>query len=284
MDWPRIKTILIVVLLLTNLLLGAMIVNERQTFQRENDERMANIRELYKQKGIELAEQPRRFPEKVMSLSVEYDTYGEEELQWLLGGAYEYDGVQYTNQDEVVLLSGTTIEYYKNPHQPSDDLFSLKITDKLADSPDKKVIENTCDTFLEKLKLPKNYVYEHYLTEGQYTYVCVKQLYDDYFLDDSSMVLMLYDGEVVAFKRKWLNILGTNNTEKYDIISVDRALYMMMPNFKSGDIISEIAIGYKLNDSSLLVSELVSGEALPYYRITLDTGEAYYVQAVSETQ
>lgn len=284
MDWPRIKTILIIVLLVTNILLGVMIVNEQSTFQREQSEKIDNIRALYEQKGITISPMSLKFPDKIESLNVEYDTYGESELSTILGEDYEYDGTQYLNRDETVLLTGTTLEYFVNVYKPKNDLFDMKIKTPFALLSSEEDIKSICDRFLKSLNVEQNYVFEHFKTEGQLTYVCVKQIYKDYFLDDSSMIFVLKGKEIVGFKRKWLNILDNNTQSKYDIISIDRALYKLMMNFKKEDVISEIAIGYKLNDSSLLVSDLISGEALPYYKIKLETGENYYVQAVSETQ
>ena len=284
MDWPRIKTILIMVLLVTNILLGVMIINEQRTFQKEQAEKIDNIRALYEKRGITLLPTSLKFPNKIESLNVEYDTYDESELSVILGNDYGYDGNQYSNKSEVVLLTGTTLEYFLNGYQPSWDLFDMDIKKTFSLLSDSEEIKSACNRFLEPLNVDQDYVFEHFKTEGELTYVCVKQIYKDYFLDDSSMIFVLKGNEIVAFKRKWLNILDNNTQSKYDIISIDRVLYELMPNFEKEDVISEIAIGYKLNDSSLLVSDLISGEALPYYKIRLETGESYYVQAVSETQ
>ncbi len=284
MDWPRIKTILIMVLLVTNILLGVMIINEQRTFQKEQAEKIDNIRELYEKRGITLLPTSLKFPSKIESLNVEYDTYDESELSAILGDDYGYDGSQYSNKSEVVLLTGTTLEYFLSGYQPSWDLLDMDIKTPFSLLSDSEEIKSACNHFLEPLNVDQDYVFEHFKTEGKLTYVCVKQIYKDYFLDDSSMIFVLKGKEIVAFKRKWLNILDNNTQSKYDIISIDRVLYELMPNFEREDVISEIAIGYKLNDSSLLVSDLISGEALPYYKIKLETGESYYVQAVSETQ
>ncbi|MBF4693300.1 two-component system regulatory protein YycI [Fusibacter ferrireducens] len=284
MDWPRIKTILIMVLLVTNILLGVMIVNEQKTFQREQSEKIDNIRALYEKRGITILPMSLKFPDKIESLNVEYDTYGESELRTILGDDYEYDGSRYLNRDEMVLLTGTTLEYFVNIYRPQEDLFDIEITTPFALLSNGTEIKSVCDDFLKALNMDQDYVFEHYKTEGQLTYICVKQIYKDYFLDDSSMIFVIKDKEIVGFKRKWLNILDNNAQSKYPIISIDKALYELMMNFKEEDVISEIAIGYKLNDSSLLVSDLVSGEALPYYKIKLEAGKCYYVQAVSETQ
>lgn len=284
MDWPRIKTILIVVLLVTNILLGIMIVNEQRTFQKEQAEKIDNIRALYEKKGIVVSPKTLKFPKQVESLNVEYDTYGESEIKSLLGDHYEYDGYEYTAQGQTVLLTGTTLEYFKNAYKPKFDLFDMDINLPFNDLQNASILKTACDEFLSRLNLDKNYALEHYVTQGQVTYICVKQVHKDYFLDDSSMIFTFKGDELVGFKRKWLNIIDNNTQSKYDIISVDKALYELMSNFEKGDVITDIAIGYKLNDSSLLVSDLVSGEALPYYKITLETGVTYYVQAVSETQ
>ncbi|GAU76380.1 hypothetical protein [Fusibacter sp. 3D3] len=284
MDWPKIKTILIMVLVVTNALLGFMIVNEQRTFQREQSEKIDNIRALYEKKGITISPKSLRFPDKIESLNVEYDTYGDEALKVILGDDYEYDGSQYSSKDKTVLLTGTTIEYFLNVYRPKKDLFDMEIKTPFSLLSNSESIKSTCEQFLKSLNVDENYVFEHFTTEGQLTYVCVKQIYKTYFLDDSSMIFVFKDDELVGYKRKWLNILDNNSQSKYDIISVDRALYELMANFKKEDVISEIAIGYKLNDSSLLVSDLVSGEALPYYKIKLETGENYYVQAVSDSQ
>ena len=79
-----------------------------------------------------------------------------------------------------------------------------------------------------------------------------------------------------------LKLAALKNAEfvKYDIISIDRILYTLLPKLQAGDTIESVSVIYKLNDESLLVSDLVLGEALPYYRIVLKSGEAYHMRAV----
>lgn len=288
MDWARIKTILIAVLLLTNAVLGFVIFRESNNFQRANEAKISNIIELYEAKGVKISQKNWKFPRKIKSIEVEYDVYDTDKIKDIIGDDFEYDNEAYHSQNGSVLLSGTIIEFYKKEHRPDFDLFEqshiinsgIPIPEGTANAFHK----NVCEGYLKKLGFNQNHAYKHILRKGDYVFVVLQQTYGDHFLDDSTMVLIIYEDEVVGFKRKWLKIIESKYVQKYDIISVDRALYILMNAFAKGDVIEKITLGYKLNDSSLLVTNLVSGEALPYYKVTLESGKEYYVQAVWEEE
>ena len=65
-----------------------------------------------------------------------------------------------------------------------------------------------------------------------------------------------------------------------DIISLDRVLYSLLPKLTVGIPIKDISIVYKLNDDSLLVSDLIEGEALPYYQVTMGDGVIFHLRAI----
>lgn len=281
MDWPKIKTILIGVLLVTNILLGVTFYQSHMRFRSDQKEQLERVLELMAKKDVHLYGVSLDFPTYLNSIDVAYEKNREAIIEKLLGSDYEVSGNQYMRGRATVTLSEIALYYEKKP-------ISTKVYDNTLPSEDVvdvselEIIHDATKGFLSDLSLEEDYVFERTYIRNGYTVVTARQVYKDYVMEDALMIIVLDEDEVVGFRRIWLDINSDLSGNKYDIISVDRALYVTLPDLSEGDVISDVSISYKLNDSSSVVSNLISGEALPFYRIETQAGNTYYVRAIIE--
>jgi len=283
MDWPKIKTILIVVLLVTNLMLGYTYFKEQQRFEEENKNNLEDVITLFKNKGVEVKATKLKFPDTIKSVNISFETFDMTKVDALLGSEYTFDGEKYVSGKEFVIIGETLIVYAKTGHYgriSQDNLPSLTQFDTINNETVMKKFKNKSDDFLTKSGFRIDYDVIEGFQLGRYTLVKMFDLHEKYKFEESKTLIWFYDDEIVGFKKENDVNISTPPGSKYDIISIDRVLYGLLPKLKVGDIIENISVIYKLNDESLLVTNLVLGEALPYYRIVLESGEEYHIRAV----
>lgn len=282
MDWPKIKTILIFVLIITNILLGYSYNKEKIRFQVEQEDNLQDVIKLYASKGVEIKAKKLEFDSEIRSVNVSFDAYDVSHVDLLLGNEYQFDGNIYVSGDQFVSLTDSSILYGKEAHKDRIVL-DHEASFRLA-----KDVKNTeKEMYIEKAQ---QFIKEHgfdtlkgdheVLELGNYRLVKMTQSFDGVKFQESKTMVWFFEEEVVGFKRE--NIINISDTAgtKYDIISIDKILYGLLPKLNEGDVIESISIIYKLNDESLLVTDLVIGEALPYYRIVTKSREEYHIRAV----
>lgn len=96
---------------------------------------------------------------------------------------------------------------------------------------------------------------------------------------ESSIYLYFHKDEIVGLRLEKCLKLSSELGGSYDIISVADALYKALEAANAGDILTEVRIVYKLNDDSLLATDLVRGEMFPYYELKFKDASAIYVRA-----
>ena len=281
MDWSRIKTILIGVLLITNILLGITFYQSDVRFEQERLERLERVLALMNQKQIYLRGDDLTFPSYLNAIEVSYENITSTILMQLLGEGYETTNNQYRKGLATVTQSemGLFYEKYPTPSAVYDEILSGR---PIEDADNIAFLDKTITQFLSDYGFPSDYMIEEHYLRGSYQIVTASQIYRDYIMEDAKMTFIIVGDEVVSFRRIWLEINTDITPTKYDIITVDRALYVTLPKLRSGDIINDISISYKLNDSSSVVGNLISGEALPYYRIEVQDDNIYYIRAIVE--
>lgn len=283
MDWPKIKNVLIVLLIVTNLMLGFIIIEDKALYRQANASNLQDILQLYDRNEITLKYDEFDFPDKIDSIQLDFERVPETMVGELLGPGFMYDGVKYTLNGEIVILDEMEILWSKQNHYnrvASDDEQNLRWFETVTDPDSLKETLETIHTF----KLGNEFNLEFEKTEvkalGNYQIVIMKHMRNSLVIEEARVIYWIHSGEVVGFKYTWPVNIGSSDVTNYDIISVDRALYSVMVNFKAGDSVQDITLVYKLNDQSFQISDLISGEALPYYRFITDQGKIYYVQAV----
>lgn len=285
MDWPKIKTILILVLVATNIMLGYTYIREQQRFEVERENNLEDVLKLYEMKGIEVSPKKIKFPKSIKSVNIEYMTFDLSYVEAFLGSEYSFDGNVFVNDHQTLFLDDThllfaDLEHYNRVVQ--DELPSLVQFNVITDETSRSKIKLKVDEFLNKVHYELKYNDFQVMKLGDYTLAKLYQKQDDLLFEESKTFIWFYNDEIVGFRgENDVKITATPGI-KYDIISVDRILYGLLPKLKDNDVIESISLIYKLNDESLLVSDLILGEALPYYQIILKDGNVFHVRAVNE--
>lgn len=285
MDWPKIKTILILVLVATNIMLGYTYIREQQRFEVERENNLEDVLELYANKGVELPQSKLKFPKSVSSVNIEFVTFDLSYVESFLGSDYSFDGKVFVSDKYMLFLDNTHLLYSDNKHYNrifKDDLANSVKFNLITDLAVRTEFKSNVDTFLNRVKYNLQYNDFEVMKSGNYTLVKLYQKHDDLIFEESQTSIWFYNDEIVGFRGEDDVKITATPGFKYDIISVDRILYALLPKLKDKDIIQSISLIYKLNDESLLVSDLVLGEALPYYQIVLSDGAVFQVRAVNE--
>lgn len=281
MDWPKIKSILIGVLIVTNLLLGFTFYRDRLRFESENSDNLQGVIQLFASKNITLPLEDDTFPSQMRSMNVSFEKYGLRHINDITNGDYLFDGEKYLTDSHVLVVSDTGLFYIEKAWVSKildiDEKAYTPIVDPVALSE----IKVKVDAYFLDLDLEHHYDTINAFEVGDYTVVKLHQYFDGYLLEESKTTLWFLDNRGIGLEREnATNIIDTLGTY-YDIISLDRILYSLLPKLASDIPVKDISIVYKLNDDSLMVSDLIEGEALPYYQITLGDGRIFHLRAIN---
>ena len=284
MNWSKIKSILIVVLLFTNIFLGYTFIVEKIRFDAELKNNIQDVIQLYRSKDVNIHYTNFNFPQTVQSVNITFDTYDIAFADLFLGTNYEFDGEKYIALDQFFSLSENRILYGNIKHYNrilQNDLSNLSSFKVTKDKSIQEKYHKLATAYLTSWGFDNQYDDFELRTLGKYQLVQLYQYSGKYRFDESKMYVWFYNEEIVGLSCENMVNISTNPGTKYDIITIDRVLYELLPQLNSGDTIHKISIVYKLNDKSLMVTDLVSGEALPYYQIVLKSGKAFYIRAVN---
>lgn len=284
MDWPKIKNIIIGLLVITNLMLGFIIMEDLILF---NSMRTSNIRDvmtLYHQNGIDSSVdlEELRFPLSVSSVELEFIPIPEQTIQLFLGPGYVAESNRFLNENSVVYHNRMAFVWALTAHEGrvlQDKGQNLRWFKTLSEAESQALVLLAEEFFTQKsVEVEYDLVSARQL--GDYSLVELVQTVNGLILEENRTLIWLYQDEVVGYKLSWPVTVHGTDVAKYDIIQLDAALYSALSYLSEGDSIEDISLVYKLNDSRFQVSNLISGEALPYYRIQTVKGEIVYIQAV----
>lgn len=281
MDWPKIKNILIGVLIVSNLLLGFTFYRNRLRFETENRDNLQGVIQLFASKNISLPIKNNSFPAQMRSMNVLFEKYGLRHIDGILNGDYVYDGEKYLTDTHVLVVSDTGLFY-------ADKTWVSKILEikesaytPIVDPVEVSETKVKVDAFLLDLGLEKHYDTINAYAFEDFLVVKLHQYFDGYLIEESKTTIWFLNDQGIGLEREnATNIIDTLGTY-YDIISLDRVLYSLLPKLTSDIPVKDISIIYKLNDNSLMVSDLIEGEALPYYQITMGDGVVFHLRAIN---
>lgn len=255
LEWSKIKNVLIILILITNVILISILLNERFSFRDENVNHLELIIEFLDQKNITVELESFAFPDRLESVYVESIFLNEGYVTWR--NPY-YRG---------------TLPLWDIAQRP---VYFKDLSGSSAESEPLKVVKN----FIASHDLDVNYEYYGHYSYSNADIMVMSQFYNGIPLDESKAFFWVENGAVQGyFLNSPFKILSTGDI-KYDIMPLEYALYLLLNVFQPGDVIESIYLVYKLNDESLLIEDLVSGEMTPFYRLTLKDGRVFYKQAV----
>lgn len=241
MDWTKAKSILIVALAVTNLVLIATYFFQNERFEaNEKEMQDVTIKLLEENNIIVETDIPDGNP-RMPKLTVQYDT---------------------VNEDIIA--------------QQLADQNSLSDSEQT----DEKIISMTTG-FIEKCGLmTENVTFERMERRGEDILVIYKNYIDEIAIEDSEIICTVRDGKIIDFERYWLNPVEVNDIEK-EVISADTALIKFMSENTEGEkiYVQDMALVYWLDSSSFDAESPVTDTAFPAWKITYNRGKIQYILA-----
>ncbi|MEL7654860.1 MAG: two-component system regulatory protein YycI [Bacillota bacterium] len=241
MDWTKAKTILIVALIATNLVLIATYFIQNNDF-KSNDQEMQDVTiELLERKNIFVeTEIPKEHP-RMPKLTVQFDKMNEDIIH----------------------------EKLANQKSVSEN----KLTDN-------KLKEMTA-AFIEKCNLMTDNVTFDSIERGQTEIrVTYKNYIDGTAIEESYIICKVTDGKITELKRYWLNPVEVSKNEK-EVIPAAAALIQFMSENKTEDkiYVQNISLVYWLDSGSFDAESPVTDTAFPAWKITYNRGKIKYIPA-----
>ena len=241
MDWTKAKTILIVALIVTNIVLIATYLYQNNGFESDDQEMQEVTIKLLESKGIyvetDIPEEHPRMPK----LTVQFDKMKEDVINEQLAD--------------------------------QKSLAFNKLTDK-------KLKEITA-VFIGNCNLmTDNVTFDSIERIGNDIRVTYKNYIDGIAIEDSYIICTITGGKITDLKRYWLNPLEVSENKK-EVIPASAALIKFMSENKSEEKrhVQGISLVYYLDSSSFDAESPVTDTAFPAWKITYNRGKIQYIPA-----
>lgn len=281
MNWSKTLTVLIIVFLILNIGLWRIYEFENQkqyTLSQENEQRIKKI--LLDNNIIMYELLPNYFP--MQKLSVEYISVDQEKVVKSIFG--KIIPVSINNESSKSYQMGTEKIIFKMQEEKGKILYeNPKGRAKVEDFNNKSLIEKNAKSFAEDLTLGASDLKLIRYLEIKENYYVLEfcETYQDNILFTSYVkIKYTIDGitEAEAFRYRPIGMIGN----KRNIYPPDEVLYNFMQVIRQESenepiFIKGIDIGYNIGLESQ--GDEITATAIPYYRILLDTGEIYYINA-----
>lgn len=241
MDWTKAKTILIVALIVTNLVL--IITYFFQEYQFKSDEEKMQIAtiELLEDKNIFVETEIPKYHERMPKLTVQYDK-----------------------------IDQTIIEEQLANHK---GLMPEEVTEK-------NLIALTID-FIEQCDLmTENVIFDKIEQAGESIKVIYKNHLNEYLIEESYIIFTVTQGKITDMKRFWLNPIEVSDTKKEVIPAVTALIRFMSESIEEGEIhVQDISLVYWVDSNAFDAESPLTDTAFPTWKITYNKGKIQYFTA-----
>lgn len=242
MDWTKAKSILIVALIITNLVLITTYLFQTKDLTDSGRElEDATIKLLEKQNIYVDAEIIPKEHKRMAKLTVQYDKVNESVIE--------------------------------------DQLVDQKALPE-AEQTEENFISLT-EAFLDRCGLlTENVTFDRMERTGDDILLTYKNCIKDIPIEKSDIRFTICDGKIVDFERFWLNPVEISKNEK-EVIPANAALIKFMSGATEGARINveDITMVYWLDTSSFDVESPVTDTAFPAWKITYNHGKTKYILA-----
>lgn len=281
MNWNKTKTILIIALLITNIIMLGYLYSENQLQNNPAiSDRMVyqDIIKVLKNRNIQVAFQGLPETEGIQAVEASYQTYDVATLApRFLKGEFQLnpEGTEVRGgQESLQVIDGIQLLYENKGLSASDR------------APAEEEALNMARKFLaaHNYAMDENTILTSVRLQGKEMEVVIGQQASHRQIENGVMRLIVTDQGIRSFERKWLKILKVREMT-YDIIPPGRALLklseLLADENNSGQpvVITAMTLGYKL-DTDALNADILSGDLSPYWRFTTRSGITYPIKAL----
>lgn len=277
MDWPKIKNILLGLLLLANVTLGVMLFIDYRNFYVDERNQLNTVIQFYKDNGIPIQKKALDFPKGISSVIADFEWYEISNESLVKSELFDFDKMK------SILGPNMKFQVKQRSLSFAKDSKMNRLIYNFTYNPgfrDLDLVQKLVSGVEKSVALKEDYEAISYNKYEGYLVVEVKQKVDLVLMEESRAYFWFKEEQFVGMK--CINpVKITENYEiMYDIMSLDVALYKNFHKVENKESIVDISLVYKLNDTGLIGREIVKGEALPYYRIEMLSGKVYYFEAL----
>ncbi|MBU5676364.1 two-component system regulatory protein YycI [Alkaliphilus sp. MSJ-5] len=296
MDWSKAKNILIVAFIATNIFLIYNVQSRlfrQEEMQLINDKYISNVEQHLNDNNIEL---DAHIPREIISLPilvVRYKTFDSDNTaKSFLGKDYEKqiptleDKILkreiFKSADKELIVESSKRLTYKNM-SPEKNNYSLN----------EKTVKKISNDFLkqynlmgEDIELAQIYYGTEDEFEDEFVYKLVyNQTYKNKFLGESYIHVYVSNRGVIGFEAMLLEYEKTQQHKKQIIPATEalmRATSTILKENEEPIIVKDIEIGYYFSPTYYMESdwkEIESGTAFPSWKITIQNGKTYFIEA-----
>lgn len=241
MDWTKAKSILIVALIVTNLVLISAYFLQDNRLEKDDKEMREVTIKLLEEKNIFLETKIPEVHYRMPKLTVQYDKADEDVIRKQLAGQKSLPAKERSDEN----LISMTQDFIKD-----------------------------CGLMTE------NVTFDSIERSGDETRVIYKNYVNDIALEESEMVCTIRDGRIVDFKRNWLKPMEANGIEKEVIPAAAALIKFMSENTEEEKIyVEDISLVYWLDSSVFDAESPVTDTAFPAWKITYNRGRIQYIMA-----
>lgn len=272
LNWSKAKTILIFAFIITNLILGLVILKENnREISTIKQSFIEDVMQILEKKDIHLDTKiPNQIP-SLKTLTVEYEMISPSELndRFFSGnGEVELEEgiVNINSANEKIILENDKILNYKNERQSNgveslniktgEDIVFNFLSERGYETSDMKVLNGSVIDDIYRMEFSK--------------------IYNEKYIEVSYTVATLDETGVLSLKRLWLNPIIEGENPIY-ISTAPKAILDLISNQSVyGKTIVDISLCYYLNSEDNIYVESPNltreGKAMPAWRVIFDDG------------
>ena len=280
MNWNKMVNSLILIFLSLNIglfVFNSYKSNEKYTLSNERKEQLISI--LEKNNIIIKANLINHFPKDQILLEPAYINkkditdrfFVEEEPKVYVTNRYEK---YHSNSKEILFLRGE--------NRGMVMFIGLVDNYKPASMSDSDIVESSENIVYDITGGNKNYILTSFEKRDKYYYLTFNEKFKGNIIFSNFVEIKINEngiGEAKAVRYPPEKRVETTR----EIFPIDEALYNLMINtyYEKPIVIKEIIIGYDFDNQDIGYQSI--SEAVPYYRIKLDNGDYYYINAYTNT-
>jgi len=277
MDWSRIKTTLILALVLTNVILGTFVWIGLDRNKQSEKIQLESILTILKSQNISIQTAEVKIPEAMPVLEATYQLYDLEAIAKSLyqDDYYEVNGSYVDSHSKLEVFNKNTLIYQVLDATVSEEIAPEEALD-IAEAFLDRIGFNSTEKVLDAINM-----------EDDETVVTFAHTLDGQFVNGSFMSLRIKGKEVIFFERQWLSVEKANS-RMVKLIPLSKAFYSLVGEVNKVRTdeqtpieISSFELGYVM-DQKIFDTKIQSGEAFPYYRFITSAGLKIYVEAIDK--
>lgn len=269
MDWSKAKTILIVAFLITNILLGAVLLSsERKVETATKEGFIEDVTKLLNKKNIFIDTEISRENPSLNTLTVEYeilDAYEVNKDYFNGEGKIEAKDQSVTGiiyNDEFVLIENKKLLTYENKSQEE------KYKDLNEEQAKTIALE-----FLQDKKYDTSDMLLYYTKKQDDGYhLEFSKIYKDRYLERANTIVEVDSRGVRKLDRIWLNTLDEGETPIYISTAPKAILSLLSMEEVYGKTIKDISLCYYFDPVGPDYKNAKRGNALPAWRVLFEDG------------